>query len=81
MYDDQIHWFAIVNSLIIVLFLSSMAGIIMIRTVYRQIADYNRLETPFEETRWKLVHGDVSGHPIIPLYGVFMLVLESKFSE
>ncbi|XP_047256333.1 transmembrane 9 superfamily member 7-like isoform X2 [Capsicum annuum] len=67
MNDDQIHWFSIVNSLMIVLFLSGMVAMIMMRTLYRDIANYNQLETKDEaqeETGWKLVHGDVFRPPI-----------------
>lgn len=35
MTDDQIHWFSIVNSVMIVLFLSGMVAMIMVRTLYR----------------------------------------------
>jgi transmembrane 9 superfamily protein 2/4 len=35
MTDTQIHWFSIVNSVIIVLFLSGLVAMIMLRTVYR----------------------------------------------
>ncbi|GJN04208.1 hypothetical protein PR202_ga21733 [Eleusine coracana subsp. coracana] len=66
MTDDQIHWFSIVNSLMIVLFLSGMVAMIMLRTLYRDIARYNQLETEEEaqeETGWKLVHGDVFRPP------------------
>ncbi|GMQ06125.1 hypothetical protein CsSME_00050832 [Camellia sinensis var. sinensis] len=66
MNDDQIHWFSIINSLMIVLFLSGMVAMIMLRTVYRDIANYNQLdsqdESP-EETGWKLVYGDVFRPP------------------
>ncbi|GAB2215867.1 hypothetical protein Droror1_Dr00020272 [Drosera rotundifolia] len=67
MSDDQIHWFSIVNSLMIVLFLSGMVAMIMLRTLYRDISRYNELETQEEaqeETGWKLVHGDVFRPPI-----------------
>ncbi|PHU11155.1 Transmembrane 9 superfamily member 9 [Capsicum chinense] len=67
MADDQIHWFSIVNSLMIVLFLSGMVAMIMLRTLYRDISKYNQLETQEEaqeETGWKLVHGDVFRPPI-----------------
>ena len=37
--DEQIHWFSIVNSLMIVLFLSGMVAMIMMRTLHR---DFNR---------------------------------------
>ncbi|KAG2585651.1 hypothetical protein PVAP13_6KG404600 [Panicum virgatum] len=66
MTDDQIHWFSIVNSLMIVLFLSGMVAMIMLRTLYRDISRYNQLETEEEaqeETGWKLVHGDVFRPP------------------
>ncbi|KAE8735906.1 Transmembrane 9 superfamily member 8 [Hibiscus syriacus] len=66
MNDDQIHWFSIVNSLMIVLFLSGMVAMIMLRTLYRDIAKYNELETleeAQEEAGWKLVHGDVFRPP------------------
>ncbi|KAH7281889.1 hypothetical protein KP509_35G001000 [Ceratopteris richardii] len=66
MSDDQIHWFSIVNSLMIVLFLSGMVAMIMMRTLYQDIARYNQLETQEEaqeETGWKLVHADVFRPP------------------
>ncbi|KAL3632920.1 Transmembrane 9 superfamily member 7 [Castilleja foliolosa] len=67
MNDDQIHWFSIINSLMIVLFLSGMVAMIMMRTLYRDIANYNQLDTQDEaqeETGWKLVHGDVFRAPL-----------------
>ncbi|KAJ1413105.1 Nonaspanin [Sesbania bispinosa] len=71
MNDDQIHWFSIVNSLMIVLFLSGMVAMIMLRTLYRDIAKYNELETQ-EEAQERLV-GSLSMvinhdicHPWIP---------------
>ncbi|KAL6495926.1 Transmembrane 9 superfamily member 7 [Orobanche gracilis] len=67
MNDDQIHWFSIINSLMIVLFLSGMVAMIMMRTLYRDIANYNQLDTQDEvqeETGWKLVHGDVFRSPM-----------------
>ena len=38
MTDDQIHWFSIINSLMIVLFLSGMVAMIMMRTLHRDIS-------------------------------------------
>eukprot|EP00877_Chromochloris_zofingiensis_P001992 jgi/Chrzof1/11794/Cz06g10110.t1 len=66
MTDDQIHWFSIVNSVMIVLFLSGMVAMIMMRTLHRDITKYNQLdaqEDAQEETGWKLVHGDVFRPP------------------
>eukprot|EP00239_Pterosperma_sp_CCMP1384_P006602 CAMPEP_0197846788 /NCGR_PEP_ID=MMETSP1438-20131217/4352_1 /TAXON_ID=1461541 /ORGANISM="Pterosperma sp., Strain CCMP1384" /LENGTH=640 /DNA_ID=CAMNT_0043458551 /DNA_START=225 /DNA_END=2147 /DNA_ORIENTATION=+ len=66
MMDDQIHWFSIINSLMIVLFLSGMVAMIMLRTLHRDISKYNQLESADEaqeESGWKLVHGDVFRAP------------------
>ncbi|KAE8700689.1 Transmembrane 9 superfamily member 10 [Hibiscus syriacus] len=67
MNDDQIHWFSIINSLMIVLFLSGMIAMIMMRTLYKDISNYNQLETQDEaqeETGWKLLHGDAFRAPV-----------------
>lgn len=64
--NDQIHWFSIINSLMIVLFLTGMIGMIMLRTLHRDIARYNEVqsaEEAQEESGWKLVHGDVFRQP------------------
>jgi transmembrane 9 superfamily protein 2/4 len=70
--DDDIHSFAIINSLMIVLFLTGAIATIMIRTLRRDIAGYNEMQTleeAQEETGWKLVHGDVfrpaTTHPMV----------------
>jgi transmembrane 9 superfamily protein 2/4 len=63
MTDDQIHWFSIINSVMIVLFLSGMVAMIMVRTLYKDISKYNQLDTQeeaAEETGWKLVSVYVS---------------------
>lgn len=64
--DDDLHYFSIVNSLMIVLFLTGAIGTIMIRTLRKDIAVYNEMDTledGAEETGWKLVHGDVFRPP------------------
>eukprot|EP01051_Picozoa_sp_SAG22_P000277 SAG22_NODE_6_length_41368_cov_49.702222_20_plen_541_part_00 len=62
--DDQIHWFSIVNSLLIVLFLTGMVAMIMARTLNQDVAKYNRLDADeLDETGWKLVHGNVFRSP------------------
>lgn len=65
MHEGQIHWFSIVNSLMIVLFLSGMVAMILLRTLHRDIAKYNDMDADdsAEETGWKLVHGDVFRKP------------------
>lgn len=64
--DDELHYFSIVNSLMIVLFLTGAISTIMIRTLKKDIAVYNEMDTleeGSEETGWKLVHGDVFRPP------------------
>ncbi|KZV21613.1 hypothetical protein F511_17638 [Dorcoceras hygrometricum] len=65
MRDDQIHWFSIINSLMIVIFLSGIVAMIMMRTLYKDIVKYNQLdqEEALDETGWKLVHADVFRPP------------------
>merc|ERR1719253_1495283 len=70
MGDEQIHWFSIVNSLMIVLFLTGMVAMIMMRTLHRDFNRYNATEAAEdveEETGWKLVHGDVFRPPPMPM--------------
>lgn len=62
----DIQWFSILNSLVIVLFLSGMVAMIMLRTLHKDIARYNQMdcgEDAQEEFGWKLVHGDVFRPP------------------
>jgi transmembrane 9 superfamily protein 2/4 len=75
--NDQIHWFSIINSLMIVLFLTGMIAMIMLRTLHRDIARYNEVQTTEEaqeESGWKLVHGDVFRPPLYSplLFSVFI---------
>ncbi|XP_071165209.1 transmembrane 9 superfamily member 2-like [Mytilus edulis] len=66
MPNTNIQWFSIMNSLVIVLFLSGMVAMIMLRTLHKDIARYNQMdnsEDAQEEFGWKLVHGDVFRPP------------------
>ncbi|KAE9551690.1 hypothetical protein FO519_005095 [Halicephalobus sp. NKZ332] len=66
MRDHQIHYFSILNSFVVVACLTGFLGIIIVRTVRRDIAKYNHdeeIEDTLEETGWKLVHGDVFRPP------------------
>ncbi|KAJ8017171.1 hypothetical protein DPEC_G00014980 [Dallia pectoralis] len=70
MSDVQIHWFSIVNSVVVVFFLSGILSMIIIRTLRKDIANYNReddMEDTMEESGWKNVHGDVFRPPQYPL--------------
>lgn len=66
MPHTNIQWFSILNSLVIVLFLSGMVAMILLRTLHKDIARYNQIECgedAQEEFGWKLVHGDVFRPP------------------
>eukprot|EP01134_Creolimax_fragrantissima_P002551 CFRG2551T1 len=66
MSDTKVHWLSMLNSLLIVLFLSGIVAVIIIRTLRRDIARYNNLDdddASIEEYGWKLVHGDVFRSP------------------
>ncbi|CAI5717095.1 unnamed protein product [Hyaloperonospora brassicae] len=72
---NEVHWFSVINALVIVLFLSGMVGMILMRSLHRDINRYNRVPTEEEraeereESGWKLVHADVfrppSKHPML----------------
>lgn len=66
--DDQIHWFSIVNSMLIVVFLTGMVGMILMRTLSQDLSKYNAMDgnDAQDETGWKLVHGDVFRPPKNP---------------
>ncbi|KAJ2719557.1 Transmembrane 9 super member 2 [Coemansia sp. Benny D115] len=63
--DPKIHWFSLINSVVIVIFLSAMLGLILVRTLHKDIARYNAddAEDLQEDFGWKLVHGDVFRPP------------------
>jgi len=50
MPHTNIQWFSILNSLVIVLFLSGMVAMIMLRTLHKDIARYNQVNTLFHVT-------------------------------
>lgn len=69
-FDPRIHWFALINSMIIVAFLILMVGMILMRSVSRDISRYNAIdldEDVQEEYGWKLVHADVNRTPPRPM--------------
>lgn len=66
-YDPQIHWFSIVNSIVIVLILSSMVTMILLRALHRDISRYNTLgdeDAAQDDFGWKMVHADVFRPPV-----------------
>ncbi|KAN0064704.1 Transmembrane 9 superfamily member 2 [Thecaphora frezii] len=69
-FDPRIHWFSLVNSIVIVAFLCLMVGIILMRSVSRDIHRYNAIdltEDVQEDFGWKLVHGEVFRPPRHPM--------------
>lgn len=71
----KIQWFSILNSVIIVLFLSGMVAMILLRTIHKDLAKYNNVSNSDdveEEYGWKLVHGDVFRPP---KFGLFLTTL------
>lgn len=82
-FDPKIHWFSLINSAIIVVFLTITVVSILLRALRKDIARYNRLDSinledfsgtsaaiedgVQEDSGWKLVHGDVFRTPSSPL--------------
>lgn len=78
-YDPKIHWFSLINSAIVVVFLSLTVMSTLWRALKKDIARYNRLDSinlddlsgndaamedgVQEDSGWKLVHGDVFRTP------------------
>lgn len=80
--DPKIHWFSLINSAVIVVFLVLTVMSILVRALKKDIARYNRLDQISlddlsgtsaledgvqEDSGWKLVHGDVFRTPPRPL--------------
>ena len=60
MPHTNIQWFSILNSLVIVLFLSGMVAMIMLRTLHKDIARYNQVNPLFYVTSCILLMQQVS---------------------
>lgn len=75
--DANIHWYFLINSTIIVIFLTGSVGMVLLRTLRKDIARYNQLDLTEEDVQedsgWKLIHGDVFRPPSNPmLLSVFL---------
>ncbi|KAH7031647.1 uncharacterized protein B0I36DRAFT_242980 [Microdochium trichocladiopsis] len=82
-YDPKIHWFSLINSAVVVVFLTITVSSVLFRALKKDIARYNRLDNinlddlsgtsaleddgVQEDSGWKLVHGDVFRAPSHPL--------------
>jgi transmembrane 9 superfamily protein 2/4 len=67
-YHDNVHWFSILNSTVVVLFLSGIVGLVLLRSLRKDITLYNQLLSEeerelLEESGWKLVGHDVFRAP------------------
>ncbi|PWA55041.1 Nonaspanin (TM9SF) [Artemisia annua] len=64
-----VHWFSILNSLMVIFFLAGIVFVIFLRTVRRDLTRYEELDKESqaqmneELSRWKLVVGDVFREP------------------
>eukprot|EP00891_Asterochloris_glomerata_P002822 jgi/Astpho2/2822/e_gw1.00050.44.1_t len=67
MPGGRVHWFSILNSLMVVLVMSSIVAMIMMRTIRRDLQRYEGLlgdpGSDLEESGWKMVSGDVFRPP------------------
>ncbi|OLL22880.1 Transmembrane 9 superfamily member 1 [Neolecta irregularis DAH-3] len=64
--DPKIHWFSLINSAVIVIFLASMVVMVLMKALHRDITRYNRIDLDDdvqEDSGWKLIHGDVFRPP------------------
>ncbi|CAM9191005.1 unnamed protein product [Ectocarpus sp. 8 AP-2014] len=70
-FKHRIHWFSIINSLMMVIFLCGLVALILVKTLKNDFAKYtpddDDLEGPDagigEDSGWKQVHGDVFRAP------------------
>ncbi|XP_040122198.1 transmembrane 9 superfamily member 2-like isoform X2 [Oryx dammah] len=62
MSHTSIQWFSILNSFVVVLFLTGMVAMIILRTLRKDIIRYNQDDIQ-KDYGWKLVHGDVFRPP------------------
>ena len=76
--DDIVHYYSVVNSITLVLFMTLVVAMIMIRALRNDISGYNELqllgEEDDEDTGWKLVHGDALRPPSFSPMALSILV-------
>ena len=76
-FDPRIHWFSLLESSAIVIFLTSMVAAVLVRTLKKDIHRYNTLDLDTEDIQedsgWKLLHGDVFRAPSHPMLLSVML--------
>uniref|UniRef100_A0A7R9YFF3 Transmembrane 9 superfamily member n=1 Tax=Pinguiococcus pyrenoidosus TaxID=172671 RepID=A0A7R9YFF3_9STRA len=65
--NNKLHFFSIINSLMIVVFLGGIVALIVLRMLRRDISEYNDADDDQAEQGWKNVHGDVFRAPPYPM--------------
>jgi transmembrane 9 superfamily member 2/4 len=69
MPGGRVHWFSILNSLMVVVVMACIVAMIMVRTIRRDLQRYEQLlvdgapNADAEESGWKMVSGDVFRAP------------------
>ena len=83
-FQHRIHWFSIFNSFMMVIFLVGLVTMILMRTLRKDYARYNRDEEMDDMDRdlgdeygWKQVHGDVFRPPAYPM--VFSILIGTGY--
>lgn len=85
--NAQIHWYSIINSLMLLVVLTVIVAFIMIATLRRDIANYNSTDEEGlqdDVVGWKMIHGDVFRNPqglkiLAPLVGSGVQIFSSSF--
>lgn len=49
--DNSLHWYAIINSLVIVVFMSAIIAVIMLKTVRKDTVDDDKVNTTIPHTK------------------------------
>lgn len=68
--DPKIHWFWLIDSIVVVGFLCFLVSMVLYRSVTKDISRYNAIdlaEDVQEDYGWKLVHGEVFRSPTRPM--------------
>ena len=74
----KVHWLSILNSIVLVLFLTGFLGLIVIRVLKNDYARYTD-EEELDDFGWKLVHTDVFRFPPYPNIFTALLGLGAQF--
>jgi len=51
--QNNVQWFSLINSVLITIFLSAMVGMVLMRSLYRDILRYNQSENSVSSLCWE----------------------------